>query len=378
MSLGAVNDTNETIAYFPDEFKKHVVLWVAMNVLHAKMIDTYGRLPTDLDADQTTFDAISDFSDGIGMSIGLPSAVSVSSSLPSALSVSTSLPSAFSVSSSLPSAISVSTSLPSDFSITSEVGTVPSLKAMPSISGEVADALTNAKNLFDNQSGLGVSTDVEDWLNAEDVEMVESVLQTVATELQRASTHLAQHQNAQQVQMNDWRQEVEQYQAVVQSEVQGMQAQLAKYQADLAKESAQMQEEVSKYQAEVSKESQRTQVDVSRYQAELSKETAQMQEEIGKYQAELSKEQARIQAEMSKYQGEVQKESARVQSELAEYQANVARKFQSYSAKIQKETTAYQWLQTQLQYVQQMHEQCWAPYQGAMSDQNTSYARPRK
>ena len=103
-----------------------------------------------------------------------------------------------------------------------------------------------------------------------------------------------------------------------------------------------------------------------------------MQEEIGKYQAELSKEQARIQAEMSKYQGEVQKESARVQSELAEYQANVARKFQSYSAKIQKETTAYQWLQTQLQYVQQMHEQCWAPYQGAMTDQNTSYARPRK
>jgi len=378
VTFGAVNDINETIAYFPDEFKKHVVLWVAMNVLHAKMLDTYGRLPTDLDADQTTFDAISDFSDGIGMSIGLPSAVSVSSSLPSALSVSTSLPSAFSVSSSLPSAISVSTSLPSDFSITSEVGTVPSLKAMPSISGEVADALTNAKNLFDNQSGLGVSTDVEDWLNAEDVEMVESVLQTVATELQRASTHLAQHQNAQQVQMNDWRQEVEQYQAVVQSEVQGMQAQLAKYQADLAKESAQMQEEVSKYQAEVSKESQRTQVDVSRYQAELSKETAQMQEEIGKYQAELSKEQARIQAEMSKYQGEVQKESARVQSELAEYQANVARKFQSYSAKIQKETTAYQWLQTQLQYVQQMHEQCWAPYQGAMSDQNTSYARPRK
>lgn len=378
VTFGAVDDTNETIAYFPDEFKKHVVLWVAMNVLHAKMIDTYGRLPTDLDADQTTFDAISDFSDGISMTTGLPSAVSVSSSLPSAISVSTNLPSAFSVSSSLPSAISVSTDLPSDFSITSEVGTLPALKAMPSISSEVADALTNAKNFMDNAASVGVTTDVEDWLNNEDVEMVDSTLQAISTELQRANTHLAQHQDLQQSEMNDWRQEVEQYQAVVQSEVQGMQAQLAKYQADLAKESAQMQEEVSKYQAEVSKESQRTQVDVSRYQAELAKESAQMQEEIGKYQAELSKEQARIQAEMSKYQGEVQKESARVQSELAEYQANVARKFQSYSAKIQKETTAYQWLQTQLQYVQQMHEQCWAPYQGAMTDQNTSYARPRK
>ena len=67
-----------------------------------------------------------------------------------------------------------------------------------------------------------------------------------------------------------------------------------------------------------------------------------------------------------------------MQSELAEYQANIAKKFQSYTAKIQKETTAYQWLQGQMQYVKSMYEECWAPYQGAVIDQNTSFAGVRK
>ena len=264
VTYGALNDTNETIAYFPDEFKKHVVLWVAMNVLHAKMVDMIALLPTDLDGDLTTFDAISDFSATMASTISLPGAFSVSTSL-------------------------------------------PALQAMPSISGEVADAMTNAKHFLDNAGGeAGLTTDVEDWLNNEDVEMVDSTLQTIATELQRANAHLAQHQAEQQKQMNAWRQEVEQY------------------------------------------------------------------------QAELQEEGAMRGHDMSKYQAEVARESARIQGELAEYQANIAKKYQAFNSRIQKEIQKYQWYQGQLAYVQQMYEQCWAPYQGAMTDQNTSYARPRK
>ena len=264
VAYGAVNDSNETIATFPDEFKKHVVLWVAMNVLHAKMVDMMVQLPTDLDGDLTTFDAISDFSATMASTISLPGAFSVSTSL-------------------------------------------PDLQAMPSISGEVADAMTNAKHFLDNAGGeAGLTTDVEDWLNNEDVEMVDSMLQTIATELQRANAHLAQHQAEQQKQMNAWRQEVEQY------------------------------------------------------------------------QAELQEEGAIKGHDMSKYQAEVSRETARIQGELAEYQANIAKKYQAFNARIQKEIQKYQWYQSQLAYVQQMYEQCWAPYQGAMTDQNTSYARPRK
>ena len=264
VAYGALNDTNETIAFFPDEFKKHVVLWVAMNVLHAKMVDMIALLPTDLDGDLTTFDAIADFSATMASTIGLPGAFSVSTGL-------------------------------------------PDLQAMPSISGEVADAMTNAKHFLDNAGGeAGLTTDVEDWLNNEDVEMVESVLQTIATELQRANAHLAQHQAEQQKQMNAWRQEVEQY------------------------------------------------------------------------QAELQEEGAMRGHDMSKYQAEVSRESVRIQGELAEYQANVAKKYQAFNTRIQKEIQKYQWYQGQLAYVQQMYEQCWAPYQGAMTDQNTSYARARK
>ena len=82
--------------------------------------------------------------------------------------------------------------------------------------------------------------------------------------------------------------------------------------------------------------------------------------------------------DMSKYQAEVSRESVRIQGELAEYQANVAKKYQAFNTRIQKEIQKYQWYQGQLAYVQQMYEQCWAPYQGAMTDQNTSYARARK
>ena len=260
---GTINDTNETIANFPDEFKKHVVLWVAMNVLHAKMVAILDKLPTDLDADLTTFDAITDFGQTMASTVSTPGEFGVSTSL-------------------------------------------PALESMPAISGEVADALTNAKHFVDNAGAEGISSDVEDWLNAEDVEMVDSVLQTIATEIQRANTYLTQYQADQQKAMNTWRQEVEQY------------------------------------------------------QTEIQEESAIRGQQLARYQAEVSRE------------------SARIQGELAEYQANVAKKFQSFNTRIQKEAQKYQWYQSQLAYVQQMYQECWAPYQGAISDQNTGFARARK
>ena len=60
VTYGTISDANATIASFPSEFYKHVVLWVAMNVIHSKLIDLRVALPTDLDADTTVFNALSD------------------------------------------------------------------------------------------------------------------------------------------------------------------------------------------------------------------------------------------------------------------------------------------------------------------------------
>ena len=301
---GAVSDTSTpSIATFPEEFYKHVVLWVAMNVLHAKTVAVLESLPTDLDANTVVFDDISDFSETMSLATSVPSAFSVSSGLPSAITVSTGLPPSFNITTSLPSAISVATALPDDWSVSE----LPVFHPMPSIDGHVADGLQNAQYFVDYQESLGVSQDIEDWLNNEDVEMVDSVLQTASTELQRAGTALQKYQAEQQSKMNNWRQEVENHQSIVSAEAQSMQAQIQKYQAELQSDIETANSELSKYQAEIQRESARTGVDIQNYQAELGLKTAQMNQEVSKHQAEVSAESARIQSEMARYQAEVGK-----------------------------------------------------------------------
>tara|TARA_R110000824_G_scaffold215951_1_gene402555 strand:- start:25237 stop:26121 length:885 start_codon:yes stop_codon:yes gene_type:complete len=58
VNYGTVNNSAETITSFPVEFYKHVVLWVGMNILHAKLIKltetTLASLETEITTEATS------------------------------------------------------------------------------------------------------------------------------------------------------------------------------------------------------------------------------------------------------------------------------------------------------------------------------------
>ena len=58
VNYGTVDDSAETISSFPTEFYKHVVLWVAMNILHAKLVKltetTLASLETEITTEATS------------------------------------------------------------------------------------------------------------------------------------------------------------------------------------------------------------------------------------------------------------------------------------------------------------------------------------
>jgi len=58
VNYGTVNNSGETISSFPVEFYKHVVLWVSMNVLHAKLVKltetTLASLETEITTEATS------------------------------------------------------------------------------------------------------------------------------------------------------------------------------------------------------------------------------------------------------------------------------------------------------------------------------------
>ena len=364
----AVDHNDVAISNFPSDMYHAVVLYAAAQLLHNKMTDLNAKLPTDLDADTTVFDQIGDISVGLSISTGLPSGISVSSSLPGAISMSAGLPPDISVSTSLPGAINVSGAAVGTWS---DPGAIDDL-TLPSVPGEVLDALTQAKNLID----VGITTDEATgqssddatafstgyWLADEDEEMAQATINVAAQELQRAT-----------VSLNEYSKEIEKGQAAFNADVQKHQADLAeslqtfnssvqKHQSLLADEQARVNAEISKYQAEVQKEGTKNQVEVSQYTSELSLKTAQMNQQVQAYSSELAEEQAKLNGEVTKYQAELAKAQAVIDVELQEYNVNLQKKISLYTTIITKLTTDYQWLQGQYQVVKQELSEFMTPY----------------
>lgn len=110
VNYGTVDDSAETISSFPTEFYKHVVLWVAMNILHAKLIKLTETTLASLETEITT---------------------------------------------------------------------------------EATSALTRARKLMEDDANLAnVNASVDDFISNEDPEMVETSLNTINTELNRAQKHM--------------------------------------------------------------------------------------------------------------------------------------------------------------------------------------------
>ena len=119
----SVAGSESAITNFPSDLYHAVILYAAIQLLHNKMAALNSKLPTDLDADTTVFDALSDVSADIALSSVLPTAISMGSTgLPTEITVSSSLPSPIALSSSLPDGITINSSLPSG--IATRVGPV--------------------------------------------------------------------------------------------------------------------------------------------------------------------------------------------------------------------------------------------------------------
>ena len=301
----SVAHNDSAIDNFPSELYHAVVLYAAGQLIYNKMSATNAKLPTDLDADTTVFDAITDLS----------GTVSVSTSLPS-----------WSTSKSLPGSIALASNLPSDFSVST---TLPTLNIQSSLDSEYADALASAKNLIDvdmTDDDGAVAQSATYWLNDEDEDMVQSTLNTAAQELQRASSYLA------------------------------------KFQADINKEVQEFTVDMQTYQAEIQEEQAKANAAAQKVNTEISSDSTIAQTDVAIYQAELQKEQNRFNAEITKYTTELNKVIQTLDYELQEFNANVQKKISLYTTVIGKLTTDYNWLQGQYQIVKSELAEFMAPY----------------
>jgi len=368
---GAINDGNETIAYFPKALFPQVVRYAAMHCLIKRVGDMRDSLPTDLD-DITVFDAITDVSLTFSVSSPLPvaitSAFSVSTSLPTLFAgpttslpddfdiSSSSLPSTFSVSSSLPSAVSISSSLPSDFSISEDLPSdltvsmgLPNI-SVPTIGIGFADALSKAQALID-EGGMGGGEENETaqyWLLDEDPEMTGATLGVASQELQRAASELGRHQSASSNEFQRFSSEISKYGTELSKEQARVNQELQEYSADVQKEVSRISSAVSKYSTELQKEAQRLQAETTKFTTEMQEESAKSSAGIAVYSTAVQKESARISAQVSKYNTEVQEKSQTINSKLSTYSAEVQKEGTRIANEAQKFSTEAQKYQAEL------------------------------
>lgn len=301
----SVAHSDSSIDNFPSQLYHGVVLYAAGQLIHNKMTAINAKLPTDLDADTTSFNKIADIAGSISL-ISLPTFANASKSLPSTISIASSLPADYAISTSLPT-LSISTGH----------------------NAEYLDALASAKALIDvdmTDDDGGVAQSAAYWLADEDEEMTQATLATAAQELQRASSYLA------------------------------------KFQADINKEVQQFTIDMQKYQAEIAEEQAKSNLAAEKVQSELAVDSTIASTDVAIYQAEMQREQTRFNAEITKYQADVQGKMESLNYELQEWNANLQKKISLYTTVIGKLTTDYQWLQGQYQVVKAEFAEFMAPH----------------
>ena len=237
-NFGGVSYISPTTNHsFPEILHELLVMHSAECILMERLVDFRTKLPTDLDADTTVFDAIADLDVSLG-----------------------------SMTATLPSAFTIATSLPSF--------TAPSFP-----STEAQDALAKAQNLIDGTS-MGGDTEPESaqyWLADEDEDMVASTLSVASTELNRAGTILSD------------------YQAELSGNVQNFNSQITKFQQEIAKESQRTGITIQAFQAELSHKVADKQQELQEFQSNLQKKMGLFDKIIQKITVDYQWTQGQIQ-----------------------------------------------------------------------------------
>ena len=221
----SVAHSDSTIDNFPSELYHAVVLYAAGQLIHNKMAATNAKLPTDLDADTTAFDMITDLNTSISMG-------------------DVTVPAAF-----------------------GDVGSVPTLNISTGHNSEYLDALASAKALIDvdmaDDDGT-VAQSAAYWLADEDEDMTQATLSTAAQELQRAASYLSK------------------FQADINKEVQQFTAEMQTYQSKVQEESAKSNINSSRFQSELSFQQTRANEQLAEFNANIQKKITLYTTIIGK------------------------------------------------------------------------------------------------
>jgi len=235
----SVAHSDSTISNFPSELYHAVVLYAAAQLLYNKMTASNAKLPTDLDANTTVFDDITDLS----------------------------------------TSITVSADLPSSFN-ESDVGAVPSLDIQSSLPAEYTDAMATVKALTQTDKADDDGGSAESalyWLNDEDEEMTQATLNTAASELQRATGWLTKYQNDINKEIQEFTVDMQTYQAKIAEESAKSGINSTKFQSELALRQAQAGEAQAEFNTNMQKK-------ITLYTTIIGKLTTDYQWLQGQYQ----------------------------------------------------------------------------------------------
>ena len=248
-----INDNNEVIynadgdastqAGFPPQFNELVVLHASECILMEKLSRFTSKLPTDLDADTTVFNNVTDINLSLSPGVSLPTDISLDTSLPSF--------------------------------------TAPTFPT-----SDVNDALTKAQNLIDGTT-MGGDTEPESvqyWLNDEDEDMVQVTLATASQELQRANTILGDYNAELGGVVSTFQRNVEKFQTELSEEQTKFSTKLEKYGIALKTALDAMNKDIQEYQINLGKKMQLYNTVIQKIEVDYKYLTSQLQMVSGKKQ----------------------------------------------------------------------------------------------
>ena len=201
------------------------------------------KLPTDLDADTTVFNNVTDINLSLSPGVSLPTDISLDTSLPSF--------------------------------------TAPTFPT-----SDVNDALTKAQNLIDGTT-MGGDTEPESvqyWLNDEDEDMVQVTLATASQELQRANTILGDYNAELGGVVSAFQRNVEKFQTELSEEQTKFSTKLEKYSIALKTALDAMNKDIQEYQINLGKKMQLYNAVIQKIEVDYKYLTSQLQMVSGKKQ----------------------------------------------------------------------------------------------
>ena len=240
---------------------------------------------------------------------------------------------------SVPDSTSIFYSSPSDITLSNTLsttgGTLPDF-SLPQFTFDwtnVDDALTKSQLLIDDDDvgGDDAGSDfdsAQEWLEAEDPEMVTSVLNTAAQEVSRAQASISKEQR-----------KLEEYSQKSDAEMSRYQNELAKYRAVVEKSTSELTNKVQSYNSRVQDEQMKMQSQVEKFQKDVDKYNAEVQAKVSEFQ---QKSNTKIQEFSAVGAGQVGKYSAVEQSRMNEFREKANAYIQEYTSKVQEASQKYQ------------------------------------